>query len=66
MGKITDAAGKIETKETLNQLETAKEAALRDMEFLSEQIERARSARERSNAAQEKLQSRVRAGGKRG
>jgi hypothetical protein len=66
IGKITDAAGKIETKETINKLEMAKEAALRDMEFFSEQIERARSARERSNAAQEKLQSRVHAGGKRG
>jgi hypothetical protein len=66
MRQVTDAAGKIETKETLNQLEKAKDAALRDMEFLSEQIERARSAREGSNAAQEKLQSRVRAGGKRG
>jgi hypothetical protein len=66
IGKITDAAVKIETKETVNQLEKAKEAALRDMEFLSEQIERARSAREKSNAAQEKLQSRVRAGGRRG
>lgn len=64
IGKITDAAGKIETKETLNQLEKAREAVLRDIEFLSEQIEHARSAREKSNAARQKLQSRVRAGGK--
>jgi hypothetical protein len=62
LGKISDASGRIETKETVNELVNAKEAALRDIDFLAEQIDRARGAREKSNAAQEKLRARVHTG----
>lgn len=40
----------------------AKEAVLRDIEFLTEQIKRASDARKESDAAQEKLRARVNAG----
>lgn len=64
VGKISDASSRIETNETVKELERAKEAGLRDIDFLVEQIDRARGARERSNATQESHRSRVR-GGKR-
>ena len=66
LGKISDASADIETRETLNQLVQAKEATLRDIDFLAEQIDRARSAREKSDIIQEKHQSRVHGGKKRG
>ena len=60
LGKISDA--KVETKETIKQLEDAREAALREIDFLKEQLLRASEARRESNAIQEKLQARVHAG----
>ena len=55
LGKISDASARIETKETTNELIKAKEAALQDIEFLAEQIDRAREAREKSDEAQKDL-----------
>lgn len=57
--KISSTSAKIETTETINELLNAKEAVLRDIDFLSEQIKRARDAREKSDAAQRQLEERV-------
>ena len=64
LGKISDASARIETKEAISELAKAKEAALRDVDFLREQVRMAEDAREKSDAVQEKLQSRVYGGGK--
>ena len=65
LGKISDASSGIETTETVKELERAKEAALRDIEYLREQIDRARAAREKSDDIQDKLQARVHKSGNR-
>ena len=57
--KISDTSSKIETKETINALIEAKEAVLRDIDFLSEQLKRAKDARDESDAAQRRLEARV-------
>jgi len=62
LGKISDSRAKIETKETVSELEKAREAVLRDMDFLAEQVRRAIDARKESDAAQERLQARVHKG----
>jgi hypothetical protein len=62
LGKISDSRAKIETKETVSELEKAREAVLRDMDFLAEQVRRAIDARKESDAAQERLQARVHTG----
>ena len=59
LGKISDSSARIETKETINELIQAKEVALRDIDFLAEQIERARGAREKSDSIQKRVQARV-------
>lgn len=64
-GKVSDATGATKTQETIRELERARDAALRDIDFLAEHFDRARRARESSDAAQERLRSRVR-GGKKG
>ena len=65
VGKISDASSKIETNETVKELERAKEAGLRDIDFLAEQFDRARSGREKSDAAQERYWARVHTGKRR-
>lgn len=60
LGKI--ASAKIETKETVTELEKAKEAVLRDIDFLADQVGRAIDARKESDAIQERLQARVHTG----
>jgi hypothetical protein len=62
--KISSTSTKIETKETINELVNAKEAVLREIDFLSSQIERAKDAREKSDAAQRQLEERVNRGRK--
>lgn len=62
MGKVSDASGKIETKETTRELEKAKEAVRRDINFLGGQISRASDARKKSEAIQEKHKARVHTG----
>lgn len=64
IGKVSDATGSIKTQETIRELIRAKDAALRDIGFLTEHLERARRAREDSDAAQERLRRRVHGGGK--
>ena len=38
LGKVSDAGARINTKQTINELVKAKEAAMRDIDFLKEQI----------------------------
>lgn len=60
--QISDASSRIETSEAVNELVKAKDAALRDIEFLSEQIRRAQDAREESEQTQQEYQRRVHSG----
>lgn len=62
LGEVVDVSAKVETKETINELVTAKEALIRDIDFLTEQIQRASDARERSNEVQETHRGRVHSG----
>lgn len=57
--KISSTSAKINTKETINELVNAKEAVLRDIDFLAEQIKRAKETREKSDATQRQLEERV-------
>jgi hypothetical protein len=59
IGKLSDASNQIDTHETVSELVKAKEAALRDIDFLAEQIERAKRAREKSEQAQQEYQRTV-------
>jgi hypothetical protein len=63
--KVTDVSASIHRNEVVDKLKEAKEAVLRDVNFLAEQIERARVARERSDAIQERLKGRVQKGRRR-
>jgi hypothetical protein len=63
--KVSDAAGEIKTTDTIKELESARDAALRDIDFLREHFDRARTAREKSDAAQERLRTRVHGAGRR-
>ena len=40
LGKVSDATGRIETQETVNELVKTKEGLLRDIEFLDENADR--------------------------
>ena len=60
--KVSDVSAGIETQETANELEKAKTTILEDMDFLSEQIRRARDSRENSDAIQERHKERVEKG----
>ena len=59
LGKISDSSAKIETRETINELVKAKEGVLEDIDFLVDSINRISDARKKSDAAQEKLKSRI-------
>jgi hypothetical protein len=63
--KVSDAASGTKTSETIRELEKARDAAVRDISFLQEHLDRARDAREKSDAAQEGLRGRVHGGGRR-
>jgi hypothetical protein len=65
LGKISDGSAKIETRETTNELLRAKEAVLRDIDFLADQINRASDARKKSDNVQEKLKSSIYTGKRR-
>jgi len=56
LGKVSDFSAQIETEETINELLKAKEAVIRDIDFLAEQVNRASDAREKSKTIQERLQ----------
>jgi len=57
--KISYTSVRIKTHETVNELLKAKEAVLHDIDFLSDQIDRANEGRNKSYAIQEKFQARV-------
>lgn len=61
--RVSEASGRLETDETVSELVKAKEAALRDIDFLMEQIERAQTTRDESERTQEDYKQRVHAGG---
>jgi len=62
LGKISDASGQINSDATDNQLVSAKESAVRDIEFLDDQRSEAEDARQESERLQQEYQSRVDAG----
>jgi uncharacterized protein YjbJ (UPF0337 family) len=65
LDKISDAAGRIETQETVGALKDAEAAASSDIEFLNEQDEAARQAREENERLQQEHRSRVQGGRRR-
>ena len=62
LGRISDASGRIVTDAANRELIPAKEAALRDVEFLSENAKRARDAREESRRLHDEHDRRVNQG----
>ena len=56
---IVDAAGQIETKETVEELEKAEAATSEDIEFLQNEIDKAEEAREESENLQSRHRDRV-------
>lgn len=62
LDKVSDAAAKIETRDTVDELAHAKEAVSSDIEFLEEQNENAREARNESDRLQEEHRGRVHGG----
>ncbi len=63
LGKLSDASAQLETDAALNEFVGAKDAAMQDIEFLGDQVEQARDAREESERVQREQQARVRSGG---
>ena len=59
LGKISDASGRIETKDTVNELVNAKEGVLRDIEFIDDQEQRAKDARDESERLQQEHRARI-------
>lgn len=64
LGKISDASGRIETQETVNELVNAKEGVLKDIDFLDGEIDKANDARSESEREQEQHRNRIRKGGR--
>jgi len=62
LGEVVEVSAKVETNETINELLTAKEALIRDIDFLGDQIQRSSDAGERSNDVQETHRGRVHSG----
>lgn len=60
--KVSDASSRTETGDTISELVRAKEAAMRDIDFLAEQIQRAKDARETSEKTQQEYTQRVHSG----
>ena len=59
LAKISDASAEFKTEEPNRDFLQAKEEALRDIDLLKEQDEQERHTREKSDAIQEKLRSRI-------
>jgi hypothetical protein len=57
--KVSNAAGSTKTSEAVREFEKARGAALQDISFLLEHLDRAQVARGKSDAAQERLRGRV-------
>lgn len=62
LGRISDASAQIETPEPVDKLLPAKTALLEDMDFLNEEIENDKEAREESARLQEEHRRRVQKG----
>ena len=63
LDRVSESSSKIETEETVNEMVRVKEELLRDEEFLNEQRERAETARNDSEEAQQQFRGRVETGG---
>jgi hypothetical protein len=63
---LSEASRCIRTDETINELVKAKEAALNDIDFLLAQIERAKTARDKSEAAQQEYRRTIQTPGGQG
>ncbi len=59
LGKISDAAGRVSTQETVSKLADAKNAVSEDMDFLKDEIEQANEAKEESERIQKELEGRA-------
>lgn len=62
LGKISDASGRIHSDAANSELIAAKESALRDIEFLSDQAQRAQEAREETQHIHDEHLGRVNTG----
>ena len=62
LGKISDASGRIHSDTANTELIAAKESALRDIEFLSDQAKRAQEAREETQRIHDEHFGRVNTG----
>lgn len=60
LGKISDAGSQVQTGETIEKLADARDNVTEDRDFLNDQVDRAREAREESEQRQQELESRVR------
>ena len=61
LGKLSDASAKMETDVAVSEFVDAKETAIRDTEFLEDEIKKAEQAREESDRIQQEYERRVRA-----
>jgi len=59
LGKISDAGGRIETKETVGKLKDAETSVSEDREFLKEQMDRDKEARDENEQLQKVLEDRM-------
>jgi methyl-accepting chemotaxis protein len=59
LGEIVDASGRIETQETVDEMVTAKEGVLEDIEFLDEQIQENEAALSETQQERNDLKNRV-------
>ena len=64
LGKISDASGRIETKDTVNELVNAKEGVLKDIDFIDEHGQKAKDVRDESERLQQEHRSRVQGQGR--
>jgi hypothetical protein len=55
LGRITDATAPLETRETIDQIREGKEAALRDVDFLQDLVQRAMESLKESEDIQQDL-----------
>jgi len=62
LDQVRDAVGRIETDETIGELENAESCVEQEMDFLKENNEEAEQAREESEQSQQELQSRINSG----
>jgi hypothetical protein len=63
LDKVSDASTRIETQEAVSALLEVKETALKELDFLAQQIERAKQSREASEQRQQEFQNNIRSKG---